>query len=363
MKKILIIGLLFMAHWAFGQNGDFTIVPQNLAPYGTCHLGDTVIIKVGILNTGQSELRKGSVLATLNIPSNGQIVGFIPDSSTNQFVVSTTTAGKVEMINSGATLGVAPFDPSNEAYMYFKMKAINQGGPVVFKAFVQWNPYNGTDSLNSYALQGNTLTGDDTNQTSLTVTAPLAVNFTNVSAQWTGNDAKVSWTVAQESGTNYFGVERSFDGKDFENVGNVKSKGDHTDETLYAFMDNGVKLQTSKQVYYRIREVALDTRNTLSKIVSLTNQQATKGLAYIYPNPISNAAFTFVYENDAIDNTMLDLNISDALGRNIYHKSVAVKKGKNEIPVQGLTLTSGMYHLRYSNSEYNIDADLKMVKD
>ncbi|MBV9963514.1 MAG: M36 family metallopeptidase [Parafilimonas sp.] len=116
------------------------------------------------------------------------------------------------------------------------------------------------------------------------VPSALPVNFGNFTAEKQGSAALLKWTTEQESNTDKFVVERSTDGKQFSEVGEVKAAGNSSIERSYQYTDahpvNGNNI-------YHIKEVDKDGKANYSDVRSL-NFSDVKPSITISPNPATN---------------------------------------------------------------------------
>lgn len=117
----------------------------------------------------------------------------------------------------------------------------------------------------------------------------LPVEFIDVAAELTTSDrtAKLTWATAKEANNSHFEIERSVDGvNDFSVIGEVQGMGWKDTVTDYAFEDKSLPL-TGGNIFYRLKQVDFDGKNTYSKVFSLkvSNVQFKKGVWRAYPNP------------------------------------------------------------------------------
>jgi hypothetical protein len=70
----------------------------------------------------------------------------------------------------------------------------------------------------------------------------------------------------------------------------------------------------------------------------------------VYPNPSNNKAFITV--NSTVDSNTSLVTITNALGSNVFSKNVDLSIGKNTIPLDIETLSSGMYFATIISGNY-----------
>ncbi|MBK7807576.1 MAG: hypothetical protein IPJ51_14975 [Saprospiraceae bacterium] len=105
---------------------------------------------------------------------------------------------------------------------------------------------------------------------------PLPVNLTRFDGRWNKvlDINELTWETASEINSDYFDVQRSFKGSEFESVGKVTAAGNSNRITSYAFNDNEIRLNG---VYsYRLRQVDFDGTETYSNIVDIDVERKGK---------------------------------------------------------------------------------------
>ncbi len=99
----------------------------------------------------------------------------------------------------------------------------------------------------------------------------------------------LTWQTATEINVSHFGIERSLDGKIFEKIGTVAAKNtpspiNRDASTVYQLSD-----KASVQIlYYRLRTVDHDGKETVSQVIALGDARASKTSIKVYPNPAKN---------------------------------------------------------------------------
>lgn len=121
----------------------------------------------------------------------------------------------------------------------------------------------------------------------------LPVEFIDVAAELSSSErtSKLTWATAKEANNSHFEIERSIDGvNDFAVIGEVQGMGWKDTVTDYAFEDKSLPL-TGGNIFYRLKQVDFDGKNTYSKVFSLkvSNVQFKKGVWRAYPNPTNGA--------------------------------------------------------------------------
>ncbi|SEJ31801.1 Por secretion system C-terminal sorting domain-containing protein [Dyadobacter sp. SG02] len=182
---------------------------------------------------------------------------------------------------------------------------------------------------------------------------PLPVSLVSFDAKAIDNSRiQLTWETASERNNSHFVIERSYNAKNFEVIGQVEGKGDSDALSSYAFIDASPLAGVN---YYRLKQVdrtvvengnVIEGKATFSRIVSVT-REGTSALV-VSPNPATD----WINIQVNIPVGIKSWDILDQKG-NTYQKD---RKG-NKVNVQGLT--SGGYILKIVTE--NDDVYLKKI--
>lgn len=112
---------------------------------------------------------------------------------------------------------------------------------------------------------------------------PLPVELTSFSAQQLQHSVLLQWTTASELNNDYFTLEKSRNGLDFENLTTIKGAGTSVKQQQYQFID---KVPFKYKTYYRLKQTDFDGQYSYSKII-VVYQQIENQLE-VYPNPATS---------------------------------------------------------------------------
>ncbi|GEM_PF-6292800 len=110
------------------------------------------------------------------------------------------------------------------------------------------------------------------------------------------------WTTATEENADYFLLEKSFNGTDWQKLGKIKAVGNSIDENNYLFADHS---ELRFMNYYRLTEFDLD--GSVSDLG--VRAVAREAISDIYPNPCHDVLYVAGEENY--------VQITDVFGRQI----------------------------------------------
>ena len=169
-------------------------------------------------------------------------------------------------------------------------------------------------------------------------------------------DVELSWVTNFEQNSDRFEIERSFDGVKWEVVGVVKTGANSTVRKNYEFIDKvGRNTVSKKDIYYRLKQVDLDSRASLSKIliVRVYNTRSLK-MVSVSPNPAKNDIAVNVQLNE---DSYIVMKVLNATGAEVLRKSAKAGAGSNSYLMDGSSsLKPGMYVL-----EVTINSKERMI--
>jgi len=119
---------------------------------------------------------------------------------------------------------------------------------------------------------------------------PLPIELLSFEARLSGEVINLVWTTASETNNDYFTVERSKNGLDFEDIIKVDGAGTSQRGITYLAVDDNPPLFPLNKggqgvVYYRLKQTDYDETFTYSKIVAINLEASASALAIdqIYP--------------------------------------------------------------------------------
>lgn len=197
------------------------------------------------------------------------------------------------------------------------------------------NPYNiqcpgpfPTDKTKTYIISVNYNDGS--------VTLPVTlVSFTG--HYQSGLGVQLQWTTSSEYNSNYFAVERSSDGVQFQNIGEVPAQGNSQTTHSYGFTDASVLKHAGTTFYYRLREVDLDGKSTYSQVIAV--QIPGFNELVLWPNP-NNGSFNL--QLPVSDNQPVELRIVNSSGAVVQR----LKTSDAYVQLQLPNAASGLYFVQ-----------------
>ena len=184
--------------------------------------------------------------------------------------------------------------------------------------------------------------------------------FTFDASFTSGNAVNVIWTTSTEQGISRFVVQRSQNGVEWEELGEVNASGRAND---YSFTDDD---PLPRRSFYRLRVIYSDGSDAFSGRASVINPNDLRTFK-VYPNPIGlntnpNGTPREILQVEYLvrTNSNLSLKLYDIQGRLVRDLEAIVTDGTNFVEIDVSDIASGTYFLRWS--EGNSSGVAKVIK-
>lgn len=174
---------------------------------------------------------------------------------------------------------------------------------------------------------------------------PLPVEMISFSGVNVKGDVKLHWVTASEINSKGFFVQRSVNGKDFEEVAFVYSKGQPNMMTEYRETDASAFAKTGvNTLYYRLRQIDLDGAESYSNTITVNEEEMNNDQINVYPNPFVGVTGVAVKTAGA---TVATSEILDLQGRVIAQETHHLVAGANYVNLNGFNgAADGIYFVR-----------------
>jgi len=166
---------------------------------------------------------------------------------------------------------------------------------------------------------------------------PMPIQLISFTAECHNYTALIQWITASEINNDYFTIERTQDGLNYETVATVKGIGTSTTQHSYSAVDESPLPGTA---YYRISQTDMDGKTTR---VSTTVYTPCENAATVYA--FARNANTIVAQvNDTVAG-MLTFNLINEMGQTIFSQNRNASVGLN-IYQFNAQVTGGIYILQ-----------------
>ena len=155
------------------------------------------------------------------------------------------------------------------------------------------------------------------------------------------NSIDLKWSTASQTNNDFFTIERTTDGTQFEIIGTVDGAGNSSQLNYYAFTDFAPIAGTN---YYRLKQTDYNGQFEYFNLIAVQNSCIdTPAQLTIFPNPVADdLGFQFFSGN----NETVIIEVYDVVGKLIISTSSSVSEGNNLLSVDLASIASGTYMLR-----------------
>lgn len=212
-----------------------------------------------------------------------------------------------------------------------------------------WLDLGGTGTAaGSGSITSNNFTGFNTYFTLANATGginPLPVEYTSFTAAANSNNVDVKWSTASEINSDYFIVEKSSNGMQFNPVGKLNAAGFSNTLQSYLWVDENPSLGNN---YYRLKQVDRDGTFEYS-IIKVVNFK--KSLMNVYPNPVTDGVISVSI--DDIQDENMQARLMDISGKIVLESSLSLSStSPNQFTIDK-SLTPGLYLFELTNAAGN----------
>lgn len=188
-------------------------------------------------------------------------------------------------------------------------------------------------------------------QTNNTPSNPLPVSFLSFSGQVQGQEISLSWETAWEENNKHFSIQKSQDGKNFLEIGQLEGARNSSEGATYSFLD---QKPHAGENYYRLKQVDFDEDFSFSNIIAVSFKQERKWKVY----PTLFSSFVRVeYTGDWPPSSTVFIH--DLYGRMVYQHAWEGNQMEHEILLDHLP--AGMYSLQV-NDDTGQHSSYKLIK-
>lgn len=150
------------------------------------------------------------------------------------------------------------------------------------------------------------------------------------------------WNTLTEANSHYFSIERSINGQQWIEVGNINANGSSTVVKSYSFEDTNIK--KGQTYFYRLRSVDYDGSFQFSNIIEISVPSDFTFLTSLYPNPATdhvNLKIEGLIDGD------IEIQIYSTSGQNWFHNvlSSVSYEGQGNIQIPVYQLPNGVYQV------------------
>ncbi|MDX1904886.1 MAG: T9SS type A sorting domain-containing protein [Thermonemataceae bacterium] len=261
---------------------------------------------------------------------------FILVNSTTNQILATNTTGVFTPADYGGVAGV------------FNVYAVNTNSTNVTNTMITGDPFNNVSvACTTYCAS---LLGPRVVEVS--TCTPLDAQLLNFNGNAQEGYDFLEWQIKQDKNMQYFILEASADGQNFQRIAQVNKKEENTEIAAYNYLH---KTPFNFITYYRLKVVS-DNKTAYSNIISI-GREGLAGEIKLYPNPAKDY---FVVEIPSDTNAAISMEIIDILGKSIEKRYAQLKQGFNKYTFDTSALPSATYVLKI-RTDKQIFSPIKLV--
>ncbi|MCP4124733.1 MAG: T9SS type A sorting domain-containing protein, partial [Bacteroidetes bacterium] len=173
---------------------------------------------------------------------------------------------------------------------------------------------------------------------------PLPIELTAFEGNCNNGKIEINWTTWTETNNDFFTVERSNNGTEFEIVDIIEGSGNSNEPINYTVTDD---LPYGGTSYYRLKNTDLAGKADYSEIVAVSCGTDENDFSFVNAYDVDNS--NFVVEFTASDNEGYTIMLLDASGRLILDTDGVGFGGMNKVTLNAGDLARGIYIINLSN--------------
>ena len=177
--------------------------------------------------------------------------------------------------------------------------------------------------------------------------APLPIELINFEATCLNNNINIEWCTASEKENDFFTIEQSIDGANFNSIGKVYGNGTTQEKHCYKFITPSI---SSELNYFRLTQTDNHKQTTSSKIISTKTCNESKSNILLANNGSEKVGVILNTDSEK----PLQLYVHNSLGELIDKKDIQPVKGYNNIVVELNNVSNALYYV----SVYNVSEKL-----
>lgn len=334
----------------------------------------------GIAETNCSQCHSGSGAGVGNFEITGLPTSYIPGQAYSaQICVSDPSsdivAGGFSMYQSDFASGA--FSPGDAtSYLIAANAYLTHNGKKFFTAdaacwnFV-WNAPAASSGTKTIGAAGNAVNdngGADSNDHGdyilmVNITeGVLPVDLVDFSVSKSDeNEILLDWETATEINNDYFQIERSYNVREFENIGRIDGAGNTSDTENYTFTDD--KPELNRPIYYRLKQVDFDGAFEYSLIKKIMIEQSAVTIKKVYPNPVFRSETVQINFDLLTDAQEIEMIVYDIAGHEKMKNKFPVSKGENNISFSPNHFVAGQYFVTLISNNQRITSDMFIVTE
>ena len=166
----------------------------------------------------------------------------------------------------------------------------------------------------------------------------LPVKFVNFDVAYKSKQSKLIFSTASETNNDFFTIERSIDGAEFDAIGEIKGAGNSSSELQYEYVDENPLPGIN---YYRVKQTDFDGKYSYTEIKSVRHHVGKITISPLRTN--GRLQITSTQDN-------YDVALYNAAGQEVFRKNRL--NGDQTIDIE--SLEAGIYFVKIVDQTFKI---------
>ena len=211
-------------------------------------------------------------------------------------------------------------------------------------------------NLGAYIFTGNISDGDSRFEVNVSQSV-LPIELLFFDSELANSSVKLSWATLTEVNNDYFIIEKSSNGINFEEMSIVTGSGNSQEVSHYSIIDDQPNMGLN---YYRLKQT--DFNNNQEYIGTVQVNYVDESGVTLYPNPVLNNLWLTLKKQNVNTDILIEINNSN--GVKVSKQNIKLENGNRTLKVKTNELTTGIYyvHIIY-NDKIETHKFFKVSKD
>ena len=341
--------------WKVGTNTGTYTIPFTAATTATNASESKIPASVNITGAGTGSGNLKLSTYTDNDATNNSTTSDYKPSDVTSFLNSSSADNSANVVNRFWILDANGYTNKPDVTLSFTYDddEVSATGNTIVESSIFPQRWNSTSSSWSDVTLSGTLNTTNNTLSGVTVDKanffrswalvsninPLPVGLLYFDVERTGSYVLLEWETAAEINNDYFIIEKSSDGENWEKILTVQGHGNTIEQTYYSQIDvngcNGV-------CYYKLIQVDFGGHREEEGVRVLnSNDENLEFKISVIPNPINTIAnISF----SAPESGVFNLIILNQQGQMVYSAKTIGDKGNNYLSFESSVLTHGTYY-------------------
>ncbi|MBC7693946.1 MAG: hypothetical protein H7141_00720 [Burkholderiales bacterium] len=184
----------------------------------------------------------------------------------------------------------------------------------------------------------------------------LPVELIDFSGTCVVNGVQLNWSTATEVDNEYFLVEKSLNGAEWQFVAKVQGNG--TTGTVHNYIHTDYGVNANDLTYYRLSQIDYNQTSEVFKTIDVNCDDNIKDQMILFSNPASTELNIFF----SVKNTSLNsiIKLINNIGQTVMETKIDLNKGLNSF-VFPIDLNSGTYHVMFSSESISLPSQKLLI--